>query len=92
VGGKSAEERQTVRRCGAKACPGFELRSLGQRGKQFGGESAEVVDVGGVNGLVETGVFDCCADDGAAGVGSGGSGNHIDFRCADDEFQGKRWG
>src|SRR5258708_7028234 len=48
-------------------------------------------EVGGVEGLVEACVFDGCSDDGAAGVGAGGSGDYIDVGRADDEVQGKGW-
>jgi hypothetical protein len=36
--GQSAEERKAVGSCGAETCPGFELRGVGQRGKQRDGE------------------------------------------------------
>ena len=38
--GESAEEGKTVGSCGAKTGPGFELRGVGERGKQGGGERA----------------------------------------------------
>jgi hypothetical protein len=44
-------------------------------------------DVGSVEGLVEPGVFYCCADDGAARGGAGGAGDYIDFGRADDEVE-----
>jgi hypothetical protein len=47
-------------------------------------------DVGGVESLVKAGVFDCCSDDGAADVGTGGAGDYIDVRCANDEAKRKR--
>lgn len=63
---------------------------MGQWGKQGCGESAQVGDVGGVNRLIEAGVFDRGSDGGSAGVGAGGSGDYIDVGSADDELQRKR--
>jgi hypothetical protein len=42
-------------------------------------------DVGGVDGFVETGVFYCGSDDGAAGVGAGYARDYIDAGSADDD-------
>jgi hypothetical protein len=47
-------------------------------------------DVGEMEGLVEAGVFYCCSDDGAAGVGTGGTRDYIDVRCANDEVKWER--
>jgi hypothetical protein len=46
-----------------------------------------MVDVGGVDDLVEAGIFDGCSDDGAAGVGAGCSGDYIDVRSTDYELK-----
>jgi hypothetical protein len=43
-----------------------------------------------VEGLVEAGVFYGCSDDGAAGVGAGGTRNYIDVRGANDEMKWER--
>jgi hypothetical protein len=66
------------------------LRGVGQLGKKRDGEGAQVGDIGGVEGLVEAGVFYCCSDDGTAGVGTGGAGDYIDVGCANDDVEGKR--
>ena len=76
--------------CGAKAGPGFELRGGSESGKQGGGEGAEMGDIGRMEGLVETGVFYGCSDDGAAGVGAGCARDYIDAGSADDDVEGKR--
>src|ERR1700732_4559351 len=47
-------------------------------------------EVGGMEGLVEAGVFNCCSDDGAAGVGTGGAGDYIDVGSSNDEMKGER--
>ncbi len=67
---------------------------MGEVGQEIGGEGVEAVDVGGVDGLVEACVFDGGSDDGAAGVGAGGSRDDVDLGCADDEVQweGRREG
>ena len=87
-----AEEGKAIRRRGTKAGPGFELRRIGKRRQQGGGESAQMGDVRRVDDLVEAGVFDGCSDDGAAGVGAGGAGNYIDAMRADDECSGSEGG
>ena len=45
------------------------------------------MDVVGVDGFVEAGVFDGGSDDGAAGGGTGGARDYIDIGCADDEVK-----
>ena len=47
-------------------------------------------DVGGMDGLVEAGVFYRCSDDGASGAGTGGAGDYIDVRSSDDQLKWKR--
>lgn len=86
---ESTEDGKAVWSCGTKAGPGFKLASAGEDGKESGCEGAEVVDVGWVDDLVKADVFDGCADDGAAGGGSGGARDDIDVRCADDEVHGE---
>jgi hypothetical protein len=46
-------------------------------------------DVGGVDGLIEAGVFYCGSDDGAAGVGAGYARDYIDAGSADNDVEGK---
>jgi hypothetical protein len=65
------------------------LRSAGKRGKEGGGEGAQMGDVGGVEGLVEAGVFYGRSDDGSTGVGAGGARDYIDAGSADDDVKGK---
>ena len=84
LAGHEAEEGEAVRSCGTEAGPGFELWRVGDLGEEAGGDVAEMRDVGGVDGLVEAGVFDGGSDDGAGGVGAGGAGDDIDARRADD--------
>jgi hypothetical protein len=90
LSGESAEERKTVGGCGAEAGPGFELRGFGKWREKCRGEGTQTGEVGGVEGLVEAGVFYCCADDGSAGVRAGGARDYIDVGCADDEGERKR--
>jgi hypothetical protein len=79
-----AEERKSIGRCGTETCPGFQLRGVGQGRKQCGSKGMQMRDVRRVDGFVEAGVLYCCSDDGAAGVGAGGSGDYIDVGGADD--------
>jgi hypothetical protein len=88
-GWQGSEEWKTVGSCWPETGPGFELRGVGERWKQCGGKGVQMSDVGGVNGLVEAGLFYCCSDDGAADVGAGGAGDYIDVRCANDELKWK---
>ena len=48
-----------------------------------------MVYVGGVDDLVEAGIFDGCSDDGAAGVGAGCPGDYIDVRSTDYKLKRK---
>ena len=87
---KYAENGKPVGSCRAKAAPGFELGSLGDDGKKSGGEETKAIDVGWMNDLVESDVFDGCADDGPAGGGACCARDDINVRRADDEVHRKR--
>ena len=45
------------------------------------------MDVVGVDGFVEAGIFYCCSDDGSASSWADGARDYIDVGCADDEVK-----
>jgi hypothetical protein len=87
--GDSAEEWETVGSGGTKASPAFKDRRRCELRQKAGRLGVEVGDIGGMDDLVEADVFNCCADDGASGVGAAGSRDYIDGFGADGKTEGK---
>jgi hypothetical protein len=92
MAGVRAEERKKIRDGGTEAGPGVEDGSCGELRQEASSGCVELSDVLGLDGLVESAVFDGRADDGSSGRVALGARHDVDFGSAEDEVEGKsRW-
>ena len=82
-----AEDGELVDGGGTEAGPNLEDGRVVECGKELSGLMVEELDVSGVDGLIEACVLDGGADEGAAGVGTGGAGHDVKVFGAENEQQ-----